>query len=110
MLHVCFCWISGGVSGVVKVCFNVFQFCFMGFTRGFQSVFHVFRDCPGMFQGPFRDCVMSFCFTMFNRPGVAKAVLKTPSSLIHSFINSVSHPFPPNLQNIITPKPSELGT
>ena len=36
-----------------------------------------------------------------NKPGVAAAVLQTPLSLIES----VSDPFPPNLQNIITPKP-----
>ena len=33
---------------------------------------------------------------VFNRPGVAGAVLQTPSK----FIDSVSHPFSPNLQNI----------
>ena len=39
-----------------------------------------------------------------NRPGVAGAVLQTPSS----FINSVSSPFPPNLQDITNPMPLEL--
>ena len=42
---------------------------------------------------------------MFNRPGVARAVLQTPWSLIQSVSQSVSDPFPPNLQNIITSKP-----
>ena len=36
----------------------------------------------------------------------SRAVLQTPSSLI----DKASHPFPPNLQNSITPKPLELGT
>ena len=35
------------------------------------------------------------------RPGVDGAVLQAPLSLI----NSVSEPFPPNLQNIINHKP-----
>ena len=43
--------------------------------------------------------------TVFNRPGVAGAVLQIPLSLIKSH-----YPFPPNLQNIFTPKPYELGT
>ena len=43
---------------------------------------------------------------MINRPGVAEAVLQTPSSLTES----VTDPFPPNLQDIINPKPLELGT
>ena len=47
---------------------------------------------------------------IFNRPGVAGAVLQSPSLLINSFIESVSHPFPPNLQNNITPKSKELGS
>ena len=41
---------------------------------------------------------------VINRPSVAGAVLQSPSLLIHSFINSVSHPFPPNLHNINNPK------
>ena len=41
---------------------------------------------------------------LINRPGVAGAVLQTASSLI----KSVMHPFPPNLQDIINPKPLEL--
>ena len=42
----------------------------------------------------------------FNRPGVARAVLQTPLS----FIQSATDPFPPHLQNIISPKPLEQGT
>ena len=38
---------------------------------------------------------------LFNRPGVAGAVLQTPLSPIHS----VSDPFPPNLQATFNPKP-----
>ena len=41
-----------------------------------------------------------------KRSGVAGAVLQTPSSPFHS----VGNPFPPNLQNIITPKNFQLGT
>ena len=44
---------------------------------------------------------------IFNRLCVAGAVLQTPLSLIHSFIND---PYPPNLQNTITLKPLELWT
>ena len=40
---------------------------------------------------------------IFNRPGVAGAVLQTPSS--HWSIDWFAYSFPPNLQNIITPKP-----
>ena len=43
---------------------------------------------------------------VINRPGVAGAVLQTPLSNIQS----LSDPFPPNLQNIITPKTLELGS
>ena len=52
---------------------------------------------------PFKTWIM-------NRPGVAEAVLQTPSSLIDSFIHSVINPFPSDLQNIINPKPLELGS
>ena len=45
-------------------------------------------------------------YKIFNRPAVAGAVLKTPPSLI----KSLSDPFPPDLQNIISPKPLELGS
>ena len=47
-----------------------------------------------------------FFTNLFNRPGVVRAVLQTPLLLI----NSMSPPFPPNLQTIITPKPLDLGT
>ena len=43
-------------------------------------------------------------YNIFNRPGVAGAVLQSPLKLRYSLINSVSHPFPPSLQNIITLK------
>ena len=42
----------------------------------------------------------SFLLMIFNRPGVARAVLQTPLLLIHS----LTDPFPPNLQNIIARK------
>ena len=41
-------------------------------------------------------------YIFFNRLGVAGAVLRTPFS--------ATYPFPPNLQNIIAPKPLRLGT
>ena len=56
-------------------------------------------------------CVTKILFNLlgvFNRPGVAGAVLQTASSFIHSLINSVNDPFPPNLQGIKNPKPLEL--
>ena len=43
---------------------------------------------------------------IINRPVLAGAVLQTASSLINLLI----HPFPPNLQHIINPKPLELGS
>ena len=46
---------------------------------------------------------------LFNRPCVAGAVLQSASWFIDSLIQSVIQPFPPNLQNIINPKPEELG-
>ena len=49
-------------------------------------------------------------YYIINRPGVAGAVLQSPLLLIHSFNNWFSDPFPPNLQNIRTPKPEELGS
>ena len=45
-------------------------------------------------------------FSVFKRPGVAGSVLQTLPLLI----KSLSHPFPPDLQNITTPKPLELGS
>ena len=41
---------------------------------------------------------------------VAGAVLQPPSLLINSLIQSVSHPFPPSLQNTFPSKPFELRT
>ena len=38
------------------------------------------------------------------RPGVAGAFLQTHLLLIKLLINSLTDPFPPNLQEIITPK------
>ena len=38
----------------------------------------------------------------FNRPGAAGAVLQTPPPLINYLSDGT---FPPNLHNIITPKP-----
>ena len=43
------------------------------------------------------------CNPIFNRPGVAGAVLQSPLLLIDSFIKAVRDPFPPSLQNIINP-------
>ena len=47
-------------------------------------------------------------FDLINRPGVAGAVLHTASSLIHSFIQSVSQPFPKISSNTFTLKPLGL--
>ena len=49
-----------------------------------------------IYQASF-DHVKVSATPFFNRPGVARAVLQ---NLLHS----VSHPFPPNLQNAFTPK------
>ena len=56
--------------------------------------------CPGHWTSPWLDhSILSSSF--INRPGVAGAVLQTPSSMIHSFIHSfihwLSHLFPPIL-------------
>ena len=53
-----------------------------------------------------KDCSRCLLSNIFNRPGVAGAVLQTPSWLS----DWLSHPFPPNLQKFINPKPSELGS
>ena len=47
---------------------------------------------------------------IFNRPGVAGAVLQTPLQLIHSLIYLLSHTLVQNIQDTFTPKPQELGT
>ena len=47
---------------------------------------------------------------IFNKPGVAGAVLQTPSSLIQSVSQSVTHPLWKYFQTIITSKPLELRT
>ena len=47
---------------------------------------------------------------VFNRPGVARAVLQTPSSFIHSLSQSVSDPLWKYIQNTFTPKPKKLGS
>ena len=52
----------------------------------------------------------AFFINIINRPGVAGTFLHTALGFIHSFIHSLSHPFPPNLQDIINPKPLELGS
>ena len=47
---------------------------------------------------------------IFNRSGVVEAVLQSALWFIDSFSQSVSQPFPPNIQNIINHKPEELGS
>ena len=47
---------------------------------------------------------MTMITHIINRPCVAGVVLQTPPSLI----KSVTDAFPPNLQNIITPKPLKI--
>ena len=44
---------------------------------------------------------------LFKSPGLAGAVLQTA---INSFIHSFAYPFPPNLQDILSPKRLELGS
>ena len=44
--------------------------------------------------------IIAILSVLFNRPVVAGAVLQTPSLLIQS----VTQPFPPNLQNVINHK------
>ena len=53
-----------------------------------------------------KDCSRCLLSNIFNRPGVAGAVLQTPSWLS----DWLSHPFPPNLQDIINLKHLELGS
>ena len=62
-------------------------------------------NCQGHVQQKFSSChrlppfyPLKILF-VFNRPGVAGAVLQTPLSLIHSIIHKVTRPFPSNLQN-----------
>ena len=55
-----------------------------------------------------KHMVVNLSYKIINRPREAGAVLRTPLSLINSLIQTQSHPFPPNLQNIINPL--ELGT
>ena len=52
--------------------------------------------------------VKDACPKVFNIPCVAGAVLQSASSLTDYLINKVSDPFPPDLQNIINPKPIQL--
>ena len=58
----------------------------------------------------FFNFYISIISYLFTRTGVAGAALQTASSLIHSLIQSVSDPFPPNLQDTFNTKPYELGT
>ena len=53
--------------------------------------------------------ILKFC-SIFNRPGVAGAVIQSPPLLTDWFIDLFSHPFSPNLQTIITTKPLELAS
>ena len=52
-------------------------------------------------------CEWGGVMDVIHRPGVTAAVLQTALSIIHSLINWVRNPLPPNLQNIITLKPLE---
>ena len=55
----------------------------------------------------FNEGIMEFLTVMvFNRPGVAGAVLQTASSLT----DRVTDPFPPGIHNIINTKPLELDS
>ena len=47
-------------------------------------------------------------YIIFNKLGVAGAILQTDLSLINYLIKLMSDPLLQNLQNIITPKPLHL--
>ena len=53
---------------------------------------------------PFACVFDTHSHAIFNRPGVAGAVLYTASSFIDSLINSVREPFPPDLHDILNHK------
>ena len=55
-------------------------------------------------QGQMCAFKMTLITHIITRPGVAWVVLQTPPSLIKSLTDA----FPPNPQNIITPKPLEM--
>ena len=61
---------------------------------------------PDILKAGDKSAFFSSGFQLFNRLGVAAAVLKTPLSLIHYLI----HPLKKYLQDTFTPKPKELGT
>ena len=53
----------------------------------------------------------AFLLYIFNRPGVAGAVIKhLCHSFVHSLIDSASQPFPQDLQITFPLKPKELGS
>ena len=56
------------------------------------------------------DFPLVLVFILWDLLRTEKRSMKWPSAVINSVSNKLSHPFPPNLQNIITPKPLELGT
>ena len=84
---------SGGASWW-KVCYQ----------RGLTRLVYIVDTICGIFVKTSWTEIWLLC-TIFNRPGVAGAVLQTASS----FIDSLSYSFPHNLQNSINPKLLELG-
>ena len=72
---------------------------------------HILLSFPTLFVDIYSFFPLSLLLlqSIFNRPGVAGAALQTPLSLIN-WLTLIESPFPPNLQNIINPKPLELGT
>ena len=63
---------------------------------------HSVFDCSFFLQWPL-SLIKTLITYIITRPGVARALQQTPPPLI----KSVTDAFPPNLQNIITPKPLE---
>ena len=73
----------------------------------FQSVlYQIYKLNIALLVDPGEARGCSINTVIINRPGVAGAVLQTPPS----FIDSVRNTLWKYLQNIITPKPFELGT
>ena len=90
----------------VNITFKI-NFLVLNLWFVFKSLFTFYSSDEGFFKsyvllflGLFQERLL-WSTVIFNRPGVAGAVLQTPSSPI----NSLSQPFPPNLQATFNPKP-----
>ena len=80
------------------------------------SLQHVNSQCQSpsfywiMLLHRIRNFPSSKFVVIFNRSGVAGAVLQTAVLLTNWVSQWGIHPFPPDLQNIIIPKPLEIGS